>query len=126
MIHPTPEQLAALDRYREGRGPTWKSKLRRHWLEDSRIADASLLRQLRNNFGPNWLNAYRIGDTKIGYPQRARMEIPNGRPGYNWLWAWKIVDMDGVDLIQPYSLSKADMRLVARQCGITLIERTTL
>lgn len=56
----TPEQEAALRRFITTNGYRWKYKLRSVWLSDgSRIPDAALLRQLRNQLGPEWLEKFK-------------------------------------------------------------------
>lgn len=54
---PTPGQIEALKRFAETHGRTWKSKLVNTWISgrDERIPDAALLRQVRNQLGPQWL-----------------------------------------------------------------------
>lgn len=55
--HPTTEQTAALQRFAQNHGRTWKSKLTDAWISgrDDRLPDGSLLRQVRNELGPQWL-----------------------------------------------------------------------
>ena len=57
---PDPEQLAALERFAEHHGRSWKSKLSSAWAsgEDASMADGPLLRQVRNQLGPNWLQTF--------------------------------------------------------------------
>lgn len=50
-----PDQRAALIRFRKAGGHTWRHKLHTVWLTDPRHTDAPLLRQIRNEFGPDWL-----------------------------------------------------------------------
>lgn len=52
---PTVEQLQALQRFATRSGHQWKTHLRRLWECDTIGLDASLLRQVRNEFGPGWL-----------------------------------------------------------------------
>ncbi len=54
---PNPEQLAALQRFANKAGRAWKNALSAAWTNgsDSRHADGALLRQIRNEFGPDWL-----------------------------------------------------------------------
>ena len=52
---PTVEQLQALQRFATRSGRGWKAHLRRLWECDTIGPDASLLRQVRNEFGPGWL-----------------------------------------------------------------------
>lgn len=54
----TPEQVAALRRFRDYHGREWKSLLNLLWSGGSpthRSGDAALLRQVRNSHGPRWL-----------------------------------------------------------------------
>ena len=122
-MKPTPEQLAALDMFRSFHGRRWKAVLRDGWehgIPPDTIC-GGLLQQLRNEFGPAWLIAYRPGDTKVGYLKpdflaercRARRAIIN---------AWRIVGRDGVDLVQPWPNSKNEARTLCRDLHITLIE----
>lgn len=57
---PNEEQLDALDSFAENKGAQWKSKLRDAWMDgtDSSFKDGHLLRQVRNQFGPKWLETY--------------------------------------------------------------------
>jgi hypothetical protein len=63
---PTPEQLAALQRFAERHGRYWKSKLNYAWStgrydwEARRTDDAALLQQVRNALGPSWLHVFDI------------------------------------------------------------------
>ncbi len=59
---PTPEQLAALERWRQANGRTWKAKLNDAWMvAGQRVAGYEpALQQLRNNFGPEWLVKVRL------------------------------------------------------------------
>lgn len=62
---PTADQIAAVKAFAELNGRTWKQALRYAWYSgDYRYAygkvDTALLQQLRNNFGPRWLNAFRL------------------------------------------------------------------
>jgi len=61
-MHPTTEQLAALQRFRERHGRMWKGKLQELWMREpgSRYPDASVLRQIRNQLGPTWLQNFRF------------------------------------------------------------------
>lgn len=55
---PTAEQWAALQRFSTAYGRTWKQTLRDAWMDGNYPCnedDASLLQQLRNQFGPRWL-----------------------------------------------------------------------
>jgi hypothetical protein len=57
---PSKEQAQALVRFISQHGLTWKEALRNRWwssnFSDSPEADRAYLQQLRNNFGPEWLN----------------------------------------------------------------------
>lgn len=57
----TPEQLAAVRRFRDRSGRTWKSKLRDLWMREpgSKYQDGAVLRQVRNQLGPVWLDNFK-------------------------------------------------------------------
>lgn len=57
--HPTVEQLQALQRFANRSGRAWKAHLLHVWQQDSIGPDATLLRQVRNEFGPTWLRSTR-------------------------------------------------------------------
>lgn len=52
-----PEPRAALLRFRDANGRTWKYKLMVHWMNgtDEKLEDAGFMRQIRNTHGPVWL-----------------------------------------------------------------------
>lgn len=54
---PTQEQQAAIDNYRAAHGRTWKQDLAAAWWKgtDANEPNGHLLRQVRNQFGPQWL-----------------------------------------------------------------------
>lgn len=53
----------------------------------------------------------------IGYLKKDRMESVSRR----WLVnAWRIVDANGVDLIQPWDRTKSEARVTAKHCNIEL------
>ena len=56
---PTPEQLEALRAYKAKHGDYWKYKLLNAWLDgtDASEPNGHLLRQVRNQLGPSWLNS---------------------------------------------------------------------
>ena len=56
---PTVAQLGALQRFANRSGRLWKAHLIRVWQQDSIGPDAALLRQVRNEFGPSWLQSKR-------------------------------------------------------------------
>lgn len=53
----TPEQRSRLIRFKNEAGPAWKSELVAAWLigADAMLPDGHLLRQIRNQWGPQWL-----------------------------------------------------------------------
>lgn len=57
MKQPTPEQDAAIQAYAEYHGKNWKQQLLEDWLtgKDVQFKDGHLLRQVRNQLGPKWL-----------------------------------------------------------------------
>lgn len=54
---PTQEQLAALQRFADENGRTWKAELSSAWAsgKDENLPDGAHLRAIRNQFGPQWL-----------------------------------------------------------------------
>jgi len=54
---PTQEQLAALQRFANENGRTWKAELSSAWAsgKDEKLPDAAHLRAIRNQLGPQWL-----------------------------------------------------------------------
>lgn len=65
---PTVAQLGALQRFANRSGRSWKAHLIRVWQQDSIGPDAALLRQVRNEFGPAWLQSKRchVKPAKLG------------------------------------------------------------
>ena len=62
-LQPTPEQLAALQRYARDNGRNWKRELCSAWFDGSdvtRNVDGPYLRQVRNTFGPQWLMKFKL------------------------------------------------------------------
>jgi hypothetical protein len=61
LIGPDQSQLAALQRYANAKGRTWKSALSMAWQTgaDEREPDGCYLRQVRNRFGAKWLHSDR-------------------------------------------------------------------
>lgn len=55
---PTPEQVEALKAYAAYHGRNWKSQLHADWMKAGSAWDGPyyLLQQVRNSFGPTWLN----------------------------------------------------------------------
>lgn len=59
---------------------------------------------------------------KTGYLKKDRQERFDGRRA-RWINAWRIVDENDNDLVQPWSRTKREARKNAKALGITLIER---
>jgi len=59
---PTPEQLWALRDFAEKNGRNWKSILKDAWAsgKDDQLANGGLLRQVRNELGPQWLTTAQV------------------------------------------------------------------
>lgn len=55
-----------------------------------------------------------------GYLKKDRQERFNLKRGW-FVSAWRIVDKEGRDLIQPWSNTKGEAREVAKACGITIL-----
>lgn len=62
MDQPTAEQLDAVQAFAKKYGPSWKYKLQGAWLSgrDANEPNGHLLRQVRNNFGPRWLEKFKL------------------------------------------------------------------
>lgn len=62
-IVPTPEQLAAVAAFALRHGLAWKEALASAWWNgsDCREPDGHLLRQVRNRYGPAWLESVEVG-----------------------------------------------------------------
>jgi len=64
--NPTPEQIESLKLFAAANGRHWKSDLRQLWMNGGYNyavmggADSAHLQQIRNNFGPSWLNKFRL------------------------------------------------------------------
>lgn len=59
---PTVEQWEALKAWAATHGRCWKQALRDAWMDGDygTFAEAGLLQQIRNTFGPHWLSAVDI------------------------------------------------------------------
>lgn len=59
---PTDEQRAALASFAARHGRTWKAKLLAMWANgrDANEPEGGLLRQVRNAFGPSWLESFQL------------------------------------------------------------------
>lgn len=57
-------QAKAVLRFATEQGRYWKNELRRYWARECLVyvppEDAPYLRQVRNHFGPSWLNKVKI------------------------------------------------------------------
>ena len=55
--HPNPEQMARVRAFAEEHGAGWKKTLNSYWFtgRDAAQPDGHLLRQVRNQCGPKWL-----------------------------------------------------------------------
>lgn len=59
---PTPGQLDALRQYAKENGRCWKARLLDDWLtgRDAKQENGGYLRQVRNQFGPRWLESFKL------------------------------------------------------------------
>lgn len=59
---PNEDQLSAIKTFAEKHGRNWKEVLRAKWANgtDANEQNGHLLRQVRNQFGPVWLNEFTI------------------------------------------------------------------
>lgn len=58
---------------------------------------------------------------KIGYLKKDRQERFNLKRAW-FVNAWRIVDVNGKDMVQPWANTKTEARAQAKYCGIKLIE----
>lgn len=61
-VDATPTQLEALQRFAAIHGRYWKCRLLEAWMKGSevRLPDGGTLRQVRNDLGPLWLQAFTL------------------------------------------------------------------
>lgn len=120
----TADQLLALQVWQTLQGRRWKENLRWAWetgnYDVANVGVASALQQLRNEYGPRWLIAYRPGDKQVGWLKPRHFEVAGAN--YHWVHGWCIAHEDGTDMIQPYCRTKTEARQLARDLNITLIE----
>lgn len=68
MAMPNKDQASALVRFAELHGHYWKKSLRNLWAGDPFVfvleVDRPLLQQIRNQFGPRWLNKVSLAQVK--------------------------------------------------------------
>ena len=67
MPMPNREQAGALVRFAETHGRSWRDNLRSHWTGGPDFVlerDRPLLRQVRNECGPRWLNKISLTELK--------------------------------------------------------------
>lgn len=66
---PTEEQLAAVGRFAARAGRNWKELLSSAWTtgKDEGMRDGPYLRQLRNEFGPEWLATFKFPKAKTEF-----------------------------------------------------------
>lgn len=79
---PSVAQWEALVSFAARHGRTWKSKLRQAWFDGQypSMYDASnYLQQIRNGFGPTWLQSIRIPADLIRYTRATTMDV-HGNP----------------------------------------------
>lgn len=83
---PSPAQLEAIEAYRLKHGSNWKEKLSDAWASgrDDREPNGHLLRQVRNNFGPEWLEEYqsapRVRTVEDDYGPSELVAAQNAKP----------------------------------------------
>lgn len=112
----TPEQQHALDTFRNLYSRRWRVELASAWAKGAeyQYPHGAYLRQIRNNFGPDWLAAYRPGDERVGY---LRQVIATGP-----YISWEIEAPDGGRM--HFDLpTKTEARRRAKMYKITLVER---
>ncbi len=65
----SPEQFSALVKFAVEHGRTWKQQLNAYWANgrDAQAPMGALLRQIRNEAGPSWLNGFNFITARIDY-----------------------------------------------------------
>lgn len=124
MNHPTIEQLRALHMFQDKYGQRWRSILATKWAggTDADEPGGCYLRQLRNDFGPDWLAAYRKGHAMVGWLQPTPWAGgEHASPGVTW----DIVLKDGEVLYTALD-TKTEARRTAEQRRLTLIEQVSV
>ena len=64
----TAQQRQSLKQFASANGRNWKSELRTLWMNGAYHyavlggADAAMLQQVRNEFGPTWLTRFSVGN----------------------------------------------------------------
>lgn len=61
-----------------------------------------------------------VPEERVGYIKRDQQERFNTKRAW-FVTAWRIVDKNGGDLIQPWSSTKGEARETAKACGITIV-----
>ena len=125
IIHLNLGQLNALNRFAAAYGRPWKSVLHAVWLESVKplhvpSEDLPLLRQVRNIGGPEFLQRYKANDkpwAAIGFILKDRQERFNLKRGW-FVNAWRLVDANQQDMVQPWFNSKRDLREYASAANI--------
>jgi hypothetical protein len=115
----TTEQLAELEYLQYRHGPGWKRTLQGLW-DSGRDESMAVVRQLRNCFGPAWLKWYRRGDERVGYLRKTQQEQLGLKRPY-WTTAYRIVDREGNDIVQPWLATKGEAIALAKSMNLTLV-----
>lgn len=63
-------------------------------------------------------------EERVGYLKKDRQERFNLKRAW-FVNAWRIVDKDGCDMVQPWMSTKSEARDVAKKIGIRLVESAT-
>lgn len=121
----TIDQINAMNRFAMTYPRGWKRALSDCWLRavypaGISAADKVLLQQLRNSGGPDFIAKFKPrpdGYRKLGFIKKDQMEQLTQKQG-RLVSAWRIVTLDGVDLVQPWSTHKAEAVETASELGI--------
>lgn len=122
------KHLNALTKFANHEGRRWREALASAWATGNyprflTMDETALLQQVRNSKGPDFLVHFKPieGDfEKVGYLKKDRQERFNLKRGW-FVTAWRIVDAEGKDLVQPWSNTKGEARETAKSLKIFLL-----
>ncbi|GBG14473.1 acetylglutamate kinase [Novimethylophilus kurashikiensis] len=122
------EQINAVNVFANRHGRKWRLALHTYWSTHKIPAgtskeEAALLMQVRNQ-DANLLVTFKPslkGYEKVGKLVKGRHERYNLKRGW-FVNAWRIVDEEDKDLVQPWTESKSDARALAKSLNIYLLE----
>lgn len=124
------KHINALNRFALAYGHTWKKRLLTYWAEENELParttprDAKLLMELRSFLSEDTVKSFKPleeGYRDVAILKKDRQERFNIHRAW-FVNAWRLVNHNGKDLIQPWMRSKSEAREVAAEQRIYLIE----